>query len=170
MAVPEGVTFDQTPAPAATQPPAGVTFDQTPTPAQQDTNTGQQAAELPQEPDGSGLMVHTQPSAHNVATGEIKNYKPSILDQIKDVFRQGDPNYSTRTVNDPDYGEMTLLSPVHQSEEEAKAHPTATALGEFISGMTSPVNSMMLLMSGGAGELGEMATAKAVITAAPALA
>ena len=41
MAVPEGVTFDQTPAPAATQPPAGVTFDQTPTPAQQDTNTGQ---------------------------------------------------------------------------------------------------------------------------------
>ena len=138
--------------------------------AQQYSDLPQGATVMSPPPHGSGLMVNTQPSAHNVATGEIKNYKPSILDQIKDVFRQGNPNYSTRTVNDPDYGEMTLLSPAHQSEEEAKAHPTATALGEFISSMTSPVNSMMLLMSGGAEELGEMATAKAVNTAAPALA
>src|SRR5579871_3957708 len=34
-------------------------------------------------------------------TGEIKSYQPSVWQRISSMFTEGNPNYSSRTVNDP---------------------------------------------------------------------
>lgn len=94
---------------------------------------------------------HPAPAA---PTGEIKSWTPSVWDRIKAVFIQGSPNYSTRTVNDPNYGQMQILSPAEaMTPEEQRQHPVLTGLGEVAGGLTSPESVALLAGTGGLGEL-----------------
>ena len=86
--------------------------------------------------------------------GEIHSYNPTVWDRIKDVFTQGNPNYSSRTVNDPKHGQMQLISPEESmTPEEQRNHPILTGTGEVAGGLTSPESVALLAGTGGLGEL-----------------
>jgi hypothetical protein len=105
----------------------------------------------------AGLGNGTQPNGSTLSWPDrvsIAPYQPSIWSRIKDVFLQGDPNYSTRTVNDPRYGEMQILTPEElMTPSQREAHPIATGISEFAGGMTSPTSVGLMAATGGLGEL-----------------
>jgi hypothetical protein len=87
-------------------------------------------------------------------TGEIKSYEPSVWQRISSVFTEGIPRYSSRTVNDPKYGEMQLVTPeAALTPSEQQHHPIVTGVGEFAGGLTSPESAALLAGTAGLGEL-----------------
>ena len=85
---------------------------------------------------------------------EVRAYQPSIWDRIKSAVTAGIPNYSSRTVYNPKYGQMQLLSPEEAlTPSEQRAHPMLTGAGEFAGGLTSPGSVALLAGTGGLGEL-----------------
>ena len=86
--------------------------------------------------------------------GEARAYTPSIWDRIKSAVTAGIPRYSSRTVNNPKYGDMQILSPEEAlTPSEQRAHPIATGIGEIAGGLTSPSSVALLAGTGGLGEL-----------------
>jgi hypothetical protein len=89
-----------------------------------------------------------------VATGEIKAWEPSTWDRIKLAITSGNPNYSSRTPSDPEYGKMSLISPESaMTPSEQRNHPVATGLAEVAGGLTTPESVALLAGTGGLGEL-----------------
>jgi hypothetical protein len=85
---------------------------------------------------------------------EIRAYQPSIWERIKQAVTAGIPNYSSRTVYNPKYGETQLLSPEEaMTPSEQRAHPIATGVGELAGGLTSPQSIALLYGAAGLGEL-----------------
>ena len=107
--------------------------------------------------DLSAGIVHDQSvpaPAPQVATGEIKPWTPTVWDRIKSAVLSGIPNYSSRTVNDPNYKQMQLLSPAEaMTPTEQREHPVLTGAGEFAGNLTSPVSVALFAGTGGLGEL-----------------
>jgi hypothetical protein len=94
------------------------------------------------------------PQGRQMPTGEIKPWNLSVWDRIERVFRQGIPNYSTRTVHDPHYGETQLLSPADAlTPGEQRQHPILTGAAEVAGGLTSPESIALIAGTGGLGEL-----------------
>jgi len=92
-------------------------------------------------PTGSGVQIGAAPEA-------------SIWDRIKQAVTAGIPNYSSRTVYNPKYGQMQLVSPEEaMTPAEQRAHPMLTGAGEFAGGLTSPQSAALLAGTGGLGEL-----------------
>ena len=86
--------------------------------------------------------------------GELRAYQPSVWDRIKQAVTAGIPNYSSRTVYNPKYGETQLLSPEEAlTPSEQRAHPIATGIGEVAGGLTSPQSIALIAGTGGLGEL-----------------
>jgi hypothetical protein len=86
--------------------------------------------------------------------GELRTYEPSVWERIKSAVTAGIPRYSSRTVNNPKYGDMQLLSPEEAlTPSEQRAHPIATGVGEFAGGLTSPSSVGLIAGTGGLGEL-----------------
>ncbi|HEV2386774.1 MAG TPA: hypothetical protein VGS20_05905 [Candidatus Acidoferrales bacterium] len=84
----------------------------------------------------------------------IRAYQPSFWQRAKDVFTQGVPRYSTRTVYNPRYGENELIAPEEAlSPAQQHAHPAVAGALQAVGGMTSPENAAILAASGGLGEL-----------------
>lgn len=85
---------------------------------------------------------------------KIRAYQPSVWDRIKKAITAGIPNYSSRTVYNPKYGETQLLSPEEaMTPSEQRAHPIATGIGEVAGGLTSPQSIALLYGTAGLGEL-----------------
>ncbi|MGA8500904.1 MAG: hypothetical protein WB683_05105 [Candidatus Sulfotelmatobacter sp.] len=85
---------------------------------------------------------------------EIRPYQPTLWDRIRNVVTAGIPNYSSRTVYNPKYGQMQLVSPEEaMTPSEQQAHPFRTGLGEMAGGLTSPESVALLAGTGGLGEL-----------------
>jgi hypothetical protein len=86
--------------------------------------------------------------------GEARAYSPSVWDRIKSVVTSGIPRYSSRTVNNPKYGDMQLLSPEEAlTSSEQQRHPMVTAIGEAAGGLTAPSSVALLAGTAGLGEL-----------------
>ena len=107
----------------------------------------------------AGLVPVHDPSARFFTPGgsqaEIRSAPaPSIWDRIKSAVTAGIPNYSSRTVYNPKYGEMQILSPEEaMTPTEQRAHPMLTGVGEFSGGLTSPGSVALLAGTAGLGEL-----------------
>lgn len=100
----------------------------------------------------SDIDTTTRPAV--VPDGEIRSYTPTVWDRIKDVFRQGNPNYSTRTPSDPNYGQMQLVTPeAALTPSEQRQHPIATGLGEVAGNLTSPESVATIAGTAGLGSL-----------------
>jgi hypothetical protein len=97
----------------------------------------------------SGLSQTQQP------TGEIRSApSPSVWQRISSIFTEGIPRYSSRTVNDPRYGQMQLATPeAGLTPSEQQSHPILTGAAEFAGGLTSPESVALIAGSGGLGEL-----------------
>jgi hypothetical protein len=94
------------------------------------------------------------PQGRQMPTGEIKPWNLSVWDRIERVFRQGIPNYSTRTVHDPNYGKTQLLSPADAlTPGEQRQHPILTGAAEVAGGLSSPESIALIAGTGGLGEL-----------------
>ena len=120
MAVPEGVTFDQTPAPAAAQPPAGVTFDQTPTPAKQDTNLGQPTTIGGKVENAVGSAVQAVPG---LGTG-LEVAKKVLVDPFEKLVNWEQPKGANAAINAAAHPIRTILAPssaFDEQDEESKA-------------------------------------------------
>jgi hypothetical protein len=88
------------------------------------------------------------------ATGEIRSYQPTVWDRIKSAVLSGIPNYSSRTVYNPKYGQTQLLSPEElMTTSEQERHPILTGAGEVAGGLTSPESTALIAVTGGLGEL-----------------
>ncbi|MGB8732247.1 MAG: GGDEF domain-containing protein, partial [Candidatus Sulfotelmatobacter sp.] len=86
--------------------------------------------------------------------GEIRPYEPSIWDRIKSAVTAAIPSLSSRTVYNPKYGQMQLLSPEEAlTPAEQQRHPMLTGAGEIVGGLTSPESVELLAATGGLGEL-----------------
>jgi hypothetical protein len=95
-----------------------------------------------------------KPLAGPTGPTTISAFSPSWWDRIKSVFTEGNPNYSSRTVYDPKFDQMQLVTPeAAMTPAEQQRHPIATGLGEVAGGMTSPQNVAMMAASGGLGSL-----------------
>ncbi len=100
-------------------------------------------------------VIH-DPNARFAVTGpaEIRAYQPSLWDRIKQVVTAGIPSLSSRTVYNPKYGQMQLISPEEfATPSEQRAHPILTGVGEMAGGLTSPESVALLAGTGGLGEL-----------------
>lgn len=96
------------------------------------------------------------------ATGISPAPPPSLWDRVKAAITEGIPSLSTRTVNDPKYNQMQLVTPeAAMTPAEQKAHPIATGLSELAGGLTSPEMVGVGAATGGLGEL--PGAAKAII-------
>jgi hypothetical protein len=85
---------------------------------------------------------------------EILAYTPSVWDRIKQAVTAGIPNYSSRTIYSPKYGETQLASPEEAlTPSEQRAHPIATGVGEVAGGLSSPQSIALLYGTAGLGEL-----------------
>ncbi len=85
---------------------------------------------------------------------EIRAYQPTLWARIRNVVTAGVPRYSSRTVYNPKYGQMQLVSPEEAlTPSEQRAHPIATGIGEAAGGFTSPESVALLAGTGGLGEL-----------------
>jgi hypothetical protein len=85
---------------------------------------------------------------------EVRAYDPSVWDRIKQAVTAGIPNYSSRTIYSPKYGETQLVSPEEAlTPSEQRAHPIATGIGEVAGGLTSPQSIALLYGTAGLGEL-----------------
>src|ERR1700722_18354298 len=63
--------------------------------------------------------------------------EPSIWQRIKSAVTEGIPNYSSRTVYNPRYGETQLITPeAALTPEEQRAHPIVTGAGELAGNLT----------------------------------
>jgi hypothetical protein len=94
------------------------------------------------------------PSPQPAPVGVIRAYQPTVWDRIRNVFLAGNPRYSSRTVNDPNYGQMQLLSPAEAlTPSEQREHPIATGIGEVAGGLTTPESVALLAGTAGLGEL-----------------
>ena len=61
------------------------------------------------------------------------------------MFTEGNPNYSSRTVYNPKYGQNQLISPEESmTPVQQRNHPIATGLGEVVGGLTTPQSTAML--------------------------
>jgi len=86
--------------------------------------------------------------------GGIAPYQPTVWDRIKSVVTSGIPNYSSRTVYNPKYGQTQLLSPEEaMTPGEQQRHPILTGAGEVAGGLTSPESVALIAGTGGLGEL-----------------
>jgi len=95
------------------------------------------------------------------ATGSISEYHPTVWDRVKAVVLSGIPRYSSRTVNDPNYGQMQLISPAEAlTPSEQRHHPIVTGVGEVAGGLTSPESVALI---GGTAGLGELPGAAALL-------
>jgi hypothetical protein len=98
--------------------------------------------------------LQAQPLAAPSGPTSIGPATPSLWDRVKSVFTEGNPNYSSRTVNDPKFGQTQLVTPeAAMTPAGQQRHPIATGLGEVAGGMTSPQNVAMIAASGGMGSL-----------------
>jgi hypothetical protein len=80
--------------------------------------------------------------------------EPSIWQRIKSAVTEGIPNYSSRTVYNPRYGETQLITPeAALTPEEQRAHPIVTGAGELAGNLTSPQSVALIAGTGGLGEL-----------------
>lgn len=96
--------------------------------------------------------------------GSMGAAPPSPWDRFKAIFTAGNPNYSDRTVYDPKYGQMQLVTPeAAMTPLEQKAHPITTAINEVSGSLTSPENTAILAgtmgLGGIPGTLGKVARA-----------
>ena len=106
----------------------------------------------------AGLTPEHDPNAHlfsgNGGQATISAYQPTVWDRIKQTVTAGIPNYSSRTVYNPKYGQTQILSPEEAlTPAEQRAHPIATGLGEVAGGFTSPQSLAIIAGTGGLGEL-----------------
>ena len=75
--------------------------------------------EAPPELQTTGLSL-----PNNVA---IRAAQPSVWDRIKSVFTEGIPQFSSRTVHDPKYGEQQFITPeAAMTPLEQQRHPVVT--------------------------------------------
>ena len=112
-------------------------------------------AQRPQSNSAEGLdfQPHAQPPASQPQE-TISAYTPTLLRRIENVFTEGVPRYSSRTVNNPKYGQMQIASPEEaMTPGEQREHPILTGAGEVAGGMTSPQNVAIVAASGGLGSL-----------------
>src|SRR5260370_21370758 len=81
--------------------------------------------------------------------------QPSVWERIGNIFTEGIPQFSHRTVYNPKFGSQQFLSPeeVMTPAEQAR-HPILTATGEVAGGFTSPASIGVIAATGGLGELG----------------
>jgi len=86
--------------------------------------------------------------------GELRAYQPTVWDRIKQTVTAGIPNYSSRTVYNPQYGQTQLLTPeAALTPSEQREHPIVTGLGEVAGGLSSPQSIALIAGTGGLGEL-----------------
>ncbi len=84
----------------------------------------------------------------------ISPYKPTLLKRLKNIFTEGIPRYSSRTVHNPKYGSMQLVTPeAAMTPSEQERHPILTGLGEVGGGLTAPENFALIAGTGGLGTL-----------------
>ena len=84
--------------------------------------------------------------------GSMGPTSPSLWDRLKSVFTEGNPNYSTRTVYNPKYGQTQLITPeAAMSPLEQKNHPIITAVNEVSGSLTSPENTAIMASTLGLG-------------------
>lgn len=80
--------------------------------------------------------------------------EPSVWQRIKQAVTAGIPNYSSRTVYNPKYGQTQILSPEEAlTPSEQRGHPIVTGIGEVAGGLTSPQSIALIAGTGGLGEL-----------------
>jgi hypothetical protein len=85
---------------------------------------------------------------------EVRAFTPSVWDRIKQGVTAGIPNYSSRTIYNPKFGETQLVSPEEAlTPSEQRAHPIATGISEVAGGLTSPQSIALLYGTAGLGEL-----------------
>jgi len=105
-----------------------------------------------------------------VPPATISAYEPSWWERAKDIFTAGIPRYSSRTVNDPKFGSMQLVTPeAAMTPGEQARHPIATGIGELAGGLTSPESVALIAGTWGIGPLSAQAakTAPFLLRAAP---
>jgi hypothetical protein len=86
--------------------------------------------------------------------GEVRAYQPTAWDRIRQAVTAGIPNYSSRTIYSPKFGETQLVSPEEAlTPSEQRAHPIATGIGEVAGGLSSPQSIALLYGTAGLGEL-----------------
>jgi hypothetical protein len=79
---------------------------------------------------------------------------PNVWQRIKQAVTAGIPRYSSRTVYNPKYGQMQLVSPEEaMTPAEQQRHPILTGTGELAGGLTSPESVALLAGTAGLGEL-----------------
>src|SRR5437660_2588216 len=93
------------------------------------------------------------------SNGSIGAYRPSVWERIKNIFTEGIPQLSSRTVYNPKFGSMQLLSPEEaMTPAEQERHPVVTATSEFAGGLTSPQSVALIAGTGALGEIGGAAS------------
>jgi hypothetical protein len=79
---------------------------------------------------------------------------PTVWQRIKQAVTAGIPRYSSRTVYNPKYGQMQLVSPEEaMTPAEQERHPFLTGGGELAGGLTSPGSVALIAGTAGLGEL-----------------
>jgi hypothetical protein len=80
--------------------------------------------------------------------------EPNVWQRVKQAVTAGIPRYSSRTVYNPKYGQMQLVSPEEaMTPAEQERHPFLTGGGELAGGLTSPESVALIAGTAGLGEL-----------------
>ncbi|KKM10229.1 hypothetical protein LCGC14_1722030, partial [marine sediment metagenome] len=104
------------------------------------------------------VSLPTEPSALPPTEGQpqatIGPRKVGLLERVGRVFKEGIPQFSTRTVHHPKYGQSQILAPEEvMTPLEQQEHPIATGLLESAGGLTSPETVALIAGTGGLGTL-----------------
>jgi hypothetical protein len=97
------------------------------------------------------LKVNPNPKGPTVEAAP----KPTILERAKKVVTEGIPQFSTRTVANPKYGQQQFLAPEEaMTPEERRQAPVAAGALEAAGGLTSPATVATVAATAGLGEAG----------------
>src|SRR5580658_7257300 len=79
---------------------------------------------------------------------------PTVWERVKQAVTAGIPRYSSRTVYNPKYGDMQVVSPEEaMTPAEQQRHPILTGAGEIAGGLTSPESVALIAGTAGLGEI-----------------
>lgn len=158
------ITFsDNDIQPGSDSPPAITTGPSTITFSDSDIQQAPQPAPRKITFSDSDIQDAPRPAPAELQTGglnlpsnmSIRASQPSVWQRIKNVFTEGIPQFSSRTVYNPKFGQQQFLSPEEaMTPAEQARHPVLTATGEIAGGFTSPESIAIIGATGGLGEIG----------------
>src|SRR5258708_3680254 len=86
------------------------------------------------------------------SNASIGAYQPSVWERIGNIFTEGIPQFSHRTVYNPKFGEQQFITPeAAMTPLEQRRHPIVTGASEVAGGPTSPQTLAILAATSGLG-------------------